>query len=82
MAGSLTHMYLASIIRDTETSDEEQYTLGIKRAMLLADWDSSARLSFTKSTYGGDDFQRIAKLDIKGRKPISKSGQNLFALSL
>ncbi len=60
---------------DTDTSDEEQYTLGIKRSMLLADWDSSARLSFTKSKYGGDDFQRIVKLDVKGRKPISKSGR-------
>ena len=61
--------------RETETSDEEQYTLGIKKAILLQDWDTSARLSFTKSTYGGADFQRITKLDIKGRKPISKSGR-------
>ncbi len=61
--------------RETETSDEDQITLGIKRAILLQDWDTSARLSFTKSTYGGDDFQRITKLDLKGRKPISKSGR-------
>jgi tetratricopeptide (TPR) repeat protein len=61
--------------RETKTSDEEQYTLGIKRAILLQDWDTSARLNFSKRTYGGDDFQHITKLDLKGRKPISKSGR-------
>ena len=76
MNGWVADAYVFGInYRETETSDEEQYTLGIKRAMLLADWDTSARLSYTKSTYGGDDFQRIAKLDIKGRNPISKSGR-------
>lgn len=57
---------------ETDTNDEYHYALDIKRAMKLGDWDTSARLSLSKSTYGGDDFQQIAKLDFKGRKSISK----------
>ena len=57
---------------ETDTNDENYFTLDLKRAMKLGDWDTSARLSLSKSTYGGDDFQRIAKLDFKGRKSISK----------
>lgn len=57
---------------DTDSNDENQFTLGIKRAVLLADWDTSAHLSYTKSNYGKEDFQRITKLDLKGLKPITK----------
>ena len=57
---------------DTDTNDQYQFTLGIKRAMKLADWDTSAYLNLTKNTYGGDDFQTITKLDFNGRKPLSK----------
>jgi tetratricopeptide (TPR) repeat protein len=58
---------------ETDTSDENKYALGLKRSMKLKDWDSSIHLSLLKSTYGGDDFQSITKLDFKGRKPVSKS---------
>ena len=57
---------------ETDTNDESHYVLDVKRAIQLGGWDTSGRLSYTKSTYGGDDFQQIAKLDFKGRKPISK----------
>ncbi len=40
--------------------------------MKFEDWYTSAHLNLSKSTYGGDDFQRITKLDIIGRKPVSK----------
>ena len=77
--GWVADAYLFGInYRETETNDEKQYTLGIKRSILLKYWDTSARLSYTKSIYGGDDFQRITKLDIKGRKPISNSDRLYF----
>jgi tetratricopeptide (TPR) repeat protein len=45
--------------------------LGVKRAMRLASWDTSAHLNFAKSTYGGEDFQHVSKLDIIGRKAVT-----------
>lgn len=58
---------------ETDSNDEYHFSLGLKKAMQFKDWDSSAKLSLSKSTYGGDDFQSITKLDINARKPISKS---------
>ncbi|RKZ70385.1 MAG: hypothetical protein DRQ44_00765 [Gammaproteobacteria bacterium] len=60
---------------ETDTNDEYHFALDVKRTMKLKDWDTSARLSLSKSTYGGDDFQHIARLDLKGRKAISKRGR-------
>lgn len=57
---------------DTDTNDLYNLALGLKRSMKLADWDTSAHLNLSKSTYGGDDFQTITKLDIIGRKPVTK----------
>ena len=57
---------------DNDSNDQYYLTLGLRRAMKLKDWNTSATLNLSKSTYGGDDFQTISKLDIKGRKPISK----------
>lgn len=57
---------------ETDTNDEYHFTLGLRRAMKLKDWYTSAHLGLSKSTYGGDDFQRIIKLDIIGQKPVSK----------
>ncbi|MGB5396286.1 MAG: outer membrane beta-barrel protein, partial [Gammaproteobacteria bacterium] len=37
------------------------------------DWDTAIHLSGSKSTYGGDDLQTIAKLDLSGRKPVAKN---------
>jgi len=54
------------------SNDQNIFSLGLKRAIRLADWDTSAQLNLSKSTYGGDDFQTITRLDITGRKPISK----------
>lgn len=58
---------------DTDMNDQYLISLGAKRSKKLAYWDTSASLSLTKSTYGGDDFQSITKLDIIGQKPITKS---------
>jgi len=57
---------------ETDTNDEYHFSMGLRRAMKLDDWYTSAHLNLSKSTYGGDDFQTIAKLDIIGRKPVSK----------
>lgn len=57
---------------ESDTNDLYNLGLGIKRSMRLADWDASARLNLSKSSYGGDDFQTITKLDIIGRKAITK----------
>lgn len=57
---------------DTDTNDQYSFSLGLKRTMKLDDWDTTTHLSLAKSTYGGDDFQTITKLDVLARKPISK----------
>jgi tetratricopeptide (TPR) repeat protein len=57
---------------ETDTNDQYQFTLGLKRRIKLADWDTSALINVTKSTYAGDDFQQISKLDIVGRKLLTK----------
>lgn len=56
---------------DTDSNDEYHLALGLKRAMKLADWNTSARLSIDKSTYGGEDLQTTTKLDVIGGKKIS-----------
>jgi len=55
---------------DTDTNDENHFTLGLKRAIQLDDWDTSVKLNVSKNTYGGEDFQTSVKLDITGRAPI------------
>lgn len=57
---------------ETDTNDLYNLGLGLKRSLRLADWDSSVHLNLSKSTYGGDDFQTISKLDIIGRKAMTK----------
>ncbi len=57
---------------DTDTNDQYNFSLGLKRAMKFDDWDTTTHLTLAKSTYGGDDFQTITKLDVLARKPISK----------
>jgi len=57
---------------ETETNDQHQFMLGLKRRLKLADWDTSALINFTKSTYADEDFQQITKLDIIGRKSLTK----------
>ena len=57
---------------DTDSNDEYHFMLGLRRAFIVQDWYTSAYLNLSKSTYGGDDFQRITRLDIQGRKAVSK----------
>lgn len=61
--------------RTTDSNDLNNLALGIKRSIRLAGWATSAHLNLSKSTYGGDDFQTITKLDIIGRKAITKRDQ-------
>lgn len=58
---------------DMDANDGNYFALGLKRAMKLEAWDTSVQLNLTKSTYGDDDFQSIARLDIVGRKLIAKN---------
>ncbi len=59
----------------TDTNDLYNFALGLKRSMRLADWDTVAHLNLSKSTYGGEDFQTITRLDIIGRKQMTKRDQ-------
>jgi len=57
---------------DTDINNENHFNLGLKRSIQLDDWEASAQLTLSKSTYGGDDFQTSSTLTISGRKPIAK----------
>jgi hypothetical protein len=58
--------------QDNDSTDQVILSAGIKRSLRLADWDTSANLLLSKSTYGGDDFQTTTKLDVVGRKPLTR----------
>ncbi len=60
---------------ETDTNDEYHFALDLERTMKLKEWDTSARLSLSKISYGGDDFQHVTQLDFKGRKATSKRGR-------
>ena len=71
--GWIAGAYLFGIeYSDTDTNDEYHLSLGLQRTVKLQSWDTSANFTLSKSTYGGDDFQHIAKLDFIGIKPLSK----------
>jgi len=57
---------------DTDINNENHFNLGLKRSIQLEDWETSAQLTLSKNTYGGDDFQTSSTLAIIGRKPIAK----------
>lgn len=74
--GWIADAYISGIdYSDTDTSDENRYRLGLKRAVKLDAWDTSAHLSLLKSTYGDDDFQSVAMMDVKGQKPVSSNAK-------
>ncbi|MBE9564232.1 MAG: outer membrane beta-barrel protein [Proteobacteria bacterium] len=56
----------------TDTNDLYNVALGLNRSLRLADWDTTTLLILSKSTYGGDDFQTISRLEIIGRKQMTK----------
>lgn len=60
---------------DYDSNDLDSLALGLKRSMNFADWDASAQLNYSKRTYGGEDFQRLTKLDIIGRKTVTRRDQ-------
>ncbi len=78
LSGKRKHGWLASAslygieYSETDSNDLYSFSLGLKRSMKIDDWSTSAHLNLAKSTYAGDDFQRISKLDIIARKPLSK----------
>jgi len=79
ISGKRKHGWLADVAvygidyNDIDTNDQNVISLGIKRSMQFDDWNTSARLSVSDSTYGGDDLQTISKLDFRGRKQFSKN---------
>jgi len=58
---------------DSDSYDEYQYAFGLKRAIVLDDWETSAHFGLSTSVFGGDDYLTTSKLDLKGRKVLSRS---------
>jgi len=77
--GRRKHGWLADVAvygieySDIDANDQNVIALGVKRSMQFEGWDTSAHLSVSDSSYGGDDLQTIGKLDFKGRKQVSKN---------
>jgi len=57
---------------DTDTNNGDYLALGLKKAMKLEEWDTNVQFDLIKSTYGDDDFQSIAKLNVVGKRPMTK----------
>ncbi|MBT8119987.1 MAG: tetratricopeptide repeat protein [Gammaproteobacteria bacterium] len=55
-----------------DENDQYNFLLGLQRATRFADWDSNIHLKLSKSTYAGDDFQTMTKLDVIARKSITR----------
>jgi hypothetical protein len=58
--------------RDTDNNDLAIVSAGIKRAIRLSFWETSANLLLSKSTYGSEDFQTITRLEIIGKNALTR----------
>lgn len=57
---------------DSDSSDESQYSAGLKREQNLSAWDSTLGVNLNKYNFGGEDYQSAVRLDVKGKKSLSK----------
>lgn len=77
--GRKKHGWLADVAvygieySDIDVNDQYAFALGVERTMQFKGWDTSAHLSISDITYGGDDLQTISKLNFRGRKQITKN---------
>lgn len=60
---------------DTDIYDDYRYAVGIRRESVLGSWDTRIHLNLTNKNYGGEDFQTITKLDMIGKKSLTKTGR-------
>ncbi len=67
---------------DVASTDEEQYSIGVKKALKLKDWETSAKLNLSNTNYAGEDYLNSIKLELYGRKPISRSERIYFRYQL
>ncbi|MGD2118456.1 MAG: tetratricopeptide repeat protein [Chromatiales bacterium] len=59
--------------QNIDTTDENQYAVGLKKTFALGNWDNSVRLKLNKSTFGEENFQSSAMLDLRGQTNLSRS---------
>lgn len=58
---------------DTDIYDEDQFAFGIRREAVLSSWETRFHFDLSRKNFGGEDFQSIAKLDVSGKRALSKT---------
>ena len=56
---------------DSNTFDQDFYTLGIRNEHRVKSWDTIAHLKYGNSTFGDEDLQSFYKLDLLGARPLT-----------
>lgn len=60
---------------DSDTFDQDFYTLGIRKEHRLSSWDTTAHLKYGNSSFGGEDLQSFYKLRLLGARPVSSNAK-------
>jgi tetratricopeptide (TPR) repeat protein len=60
---------------DSNSYDQDFYTLGLRNEQSFYSWDTIAQLKYGNSSFGGIDLQRFYQLDVLGAKPLSGNAQ-------
>ena len=58
---------------DSDSFDQDFYTVGLRNEHRFTKWDTIAHLKYGSSTFGGDDLQSFYKLDVLGVTPLARN---------
>ena len=60
---------------DSDSFDQDFYTLGIRKEHRFSSWDTTAHLKYGNSSFGGEDLQSFYKLRLLGSRPVSANAK-------
>ena len=60
---------------DSDTFDQDFYTIGIRKEHRFSSWDTTAHLKYGNSTFGGEDLQSFYNLRLLGSRPVSPNAK-------
>jgi Tfp pilus assembly protein PilF len=60
---------------DSDSFDEYQYAVGIKKNQSIANWSTRLQLGLSRNNFAGDDYQSTVKVALDGRTRLSRNQQ-------
>lgn len=67
--------YFTVNYNDSDTYDQDFYTLGLRKEHHFSSWDTTAHLKYGNSSFGGEDLQSFYKLGLLGSRPVSSNAR-------